>query len=462
MRGADGSGQTAPVVGAPRYAHNGRFSLAYEVTGVGTLDVLELNNGTFFSIDDTGDEPRWERYERRLASFCRLVRYDPLGIGMSDPLPSGATPTLEDRMADALAVLDAVGVERAAVIGPGFGAHVAVMLAASHPERVRSLVLIGGSARFIRDDDYEIGHPPELVTGWSDALQDTERAEAVPEELDDVAILAHDLTKDAAFRAWWSRASRRGASPSTARTMSRSIQEADVRSVLGAVGVPTLVIHRQGDVSVPLSQGQYLADHIVGARFVVLPGTSHLPHAGDFDELVDCVEEFLTGTRRAAVADRVLATVLFTDIVGSTARLAELGDRRWREVLDAHEAMARRQVERFGGRLVRTTGDGVLAIFDGPARAVGCAQAMVSGASQLGIEVRAGLHTGEIEVRPDDIGGIAVHIAARVVDLAGAGEVLVTRTVGDLVAGSGIAFAARGTHELRGVPTPWPLLAVVQ
>jgi pimeloyl-ACP methyl ester carboxylesterase/class 3 adenylate cyclase len=444
-----------------RYAQSGELAIAYEVTGDGPVDLLELNNGTFFSIADTDDEPHWERYERRLASFCRLIRFDPRGIGMSDPLPANTTPTLEDRVGDALAVLDAVGVDRTAVIGPGFGGHVAVMLAATHPERVQSLVLVNASARFVRDDDYPIGHPVDLVLGWSDALQDTERTEEIPEGLDDVSILAHDLSHDAEFRAWWSRASRRGASPATARAMSRSIQTADVRAVLGSVSVPTLVLHRRDDVSVPLSQGAYLAEHIAGARLVELPGASHLPHAGDFHELVDCVEEFLTGVRHHVDPARVLATVLFTDIVGSTARLSELGDRRWRELLEAHDAMVRRQVARFGGRLVRSTGDGALATFDGPARAVACARAVGAGASQLGIEVRAGLHTGEIEVLGDDIGGIAVHIAARVADLAGPGEVLVSRTVSDLVAGSGIVFAERGTHELRGVPTPWPLYAVV-
>jgi len=449
------------VDGRTRYAQSGKLAIAFEVTGDGPVDVLELNNGTYFSIADTEDEPHWDRYERRLASFCRLVRYDPAGIGMSDPLPAFATPALEDSMADALAVLDAAEVEQATLIGPGFGSQLAVLLAAAHPERVHSLVLVNASARFVRDDDYPIGHPVELVSGWSDALQDPLRTEEIPENLDDVSILAHDLAHDAAFRAWWSRAARRGASPSTARLMSRSLQRADVRAVLGSVSVPALVLHRRGDPSTPVSHGAYVAEHIAGARLVELAGSSHLPHAGDFDELVDCIEEFLTGTRHRVDPDRVLATVLFTDIVASTERLAKSGDRRWRELLVSHDAMVARQVVRFGGRLIGTTGDGALATFDGPARAVGCAQAVVAGAGQLGIEVRAGLHTGEIDVTGDDIGGIAVHIAARVVDLAGAGEVLVSRTVSDLVAGSGIAFTDRGVHELKGVPGPWRLYAVV-
>ncbi len=446
--------------GETQYAQNGELAIAYEVTGEGPVDVLELNNGTYFSIGDTSEEPHWDRYERRLASFSRLVRYDPTGIGMSDPLPAYATPTLEDRMADALAVLDAAGIERAAVIGPGFGAHLAIVLAASHPERVQSLVLVSASARFIRDADYPIGHPAELVSGWSDALQDPGRNMEIPEGLDDVSILAHDLADDVAFRTWWSRASRRGASPSTARLLSRSIQSADVRAALGSVSVPTLVLHRRDDPSVPLSHGVYVAEHIAGARLVELPGASHLPHAGDFDELVACVEEFLTGARHLADPDRVLATVLFTDIVASTEHLAEVGDCRWRELLGTYHAMIQRQVARFGGRLVSTSGDGALTTFDGPARAVGCAQAIVAGASQLGIRVRAGLHTGEVEVVGDDIGGIAVHLAARVVDLAGPGEVLVSRTICDLVAGSSLTFADRGTHELKGVPGTWQLFAV--
>jgi pimeloyl-ACP methyl ester carboxylesterase/class 3 adenylate cyclase len=445
-----------------RYAASGDLSIAYEVAGEGAraVDLLELNNGTYFSIDDTGEEPHWDRWERRLRAFARVVRFDPRGIGMSDPIPAGAVPTIDDGMADALAVLDAAGIEQAAVLGPGFGAHVAVMLAATHPERVRSLVLVNGSARFILDEDYPIGHPMELISGWSEALQDPDRAGEVVEELDDVSILAHDLARDPGFRTWWSRASRRGASPATARAMSRSIQLADVRAVLSSVSAPTLVLHRRDDLSVPLAQGRYLAEHIPGARFVELDGASHLPHAGDFGELADHIEEFLTGVRHRSVPERVLATVLFTDIVGSTQHLAEVGDRRWRDLLAGHDAMVRRQLGRFGGRLIRGTGDGALATFDGPARALACAQAVVAGASQLGIEVRAGLHTGEIELDGDDISGIAVHIAARVADLAGAGEVLVSRTVCDLVAGSTIAFEDRGVHELKGVPAPWQLYAV--
>jgi pimeloyl-ACP methyl ester carboxylesterase len=455
-----GCGQNAGVDPTTRYAQSGELAIAFEVAGDGPAVLLELNNGTYFSIDDTEEEPHWERWEQRLGAFARVVRFDPRGIGLSDPLPAGTVPTIEDGMADALAVLDSAGIEQASVLGPGFGAHIAVLLAATHPERVRSLVLVNGSARFVRDDDYPIGHPVELVTGWSEALQDPTRAREIVEELDDVSILAHDLAHDPGFRAWWSRASRRGASPATARAMSRSIQLADVRAVLPSVSVPTLVIHRRDDVSVSMTHGQYLADHIPGARFVEIDGASHLPHAGEFGELVAQIEEFLTGTRHPVAPERVLATVLFTDIVGSTQRLAELGDRRWRDLLAGHDAMVRRQVIRFGGRLIGSTGDGALATFDGPARALSCAQAIGAGASQLGIEVRAGLHTGEIEVVGDEIGGIAVHIAARVADLAGPGEVLVSRTVCDLVAGSGLAFDDRGVHELKGVPTPWQLYAV--
>jgi class 3 adenylate cyclase len=243
--------------------------------------------------------------------------------------------------------------------------------------------------------------------------------------------------------------------------MSTTMRTADIRAVLPTVSVPTLVVHRRDDLSVPLEQGRYLADHIPGARFVELGGASHLPHAGDFDDLADHIEEFLTGARRPSAPERVLATVLFTDIVGSTARLAEMGDRRWRNLLASHDGMVGRQLARFGGRLVRSLGDGALATFDGPARAAACAQAVVAGAAQLGIDVRAGLHTGEIELDGDDISGIAVHIAARVADLAGPGEVLVSRTVCDLVAGSALEFEDRGVHELKGVPAPWQLYALV-
>jgi pimeloyl-ACP methyl ester carboxylesterase/class 3 adenylate cyclase len=445
-----------------RYARSGDAHIAYEVEGEAPLDLLELSNGTNISIDETEEEPHWERYVHRLASFSRLIRFDMRGVGLSDPLSPSEAPTLESMIEDALAVLDAAGAERVAVLGPGFGGAAGILLAATHPERVKALVLVNSTARWLQDDDYPHGFPAEAVAQWSEATIDTSGASELPEELNDAVLYAASLASDPAFRPWWSRASRRGASPAAARALSELYTRVDVRSALSSVSVPTLVVHRREQVLLPMGHARYLADHISGAELVTLPGADSLPFAGDIDELIDPIEQFLTGERQVNPANRVLATIMFTDIVGSTEQVAQLGDRRWDEVLTRHDSMVHRQIERFRGRLVKRTGDGVLLTFDGPARAISCAISIVAGARQLGIMLRVGVHSGEIEVRDGDIGGIAVHIASRVADAAEPGEVFVSRTVTELVAGSGIAFADRGVHSLRGVPGQWQLLAVVQ
>ena len=434
--------------------------IAYQVLGSGPPDVLELSNGTNISIDETLEEPHWDRYISRLASFCRLIRSDLRGVGLSDPLSPTDQPTLESAVRDALAVLDTVGADRVVVLGPGFGGAIGLMLAATHPQRVSALVLVNATARWIRGDGYPHGFSAREIERWSEAVTDSSGEAQVPEEFNDAVLYAPSLAGNPPFRQWWSRASKRGASPAAARSLARMYNLIDVRPLLSAISVPTLVLHRRDQVLLPMGHAQYLADHIQGATLMELPGGDTLPFAGNTDELLNPIEDFLTGGHRTAPVDRVLATVVFIDIVGSTSRLAELGDRRWHEILQRHDSMVKRQIERFQGRRVKTIGDGMLMTFDGPARAIACASAVVAGAQQLGINLRAGLHCGEIELLGDDIGGIAVHMAARVADLASADEILVSRTVTDLVAGSGITFTARGEHELKGVPGTWQLFSV--
>jgi class 3 adenylate cyclase len=361
-------------------------------------------------------------------------------------------------MQDAVAVLDAVGSSRAALFGVATGGLVAMLLSATNPERISAQVLMHCWARLARDSDYPLGWPREVLDRFVDAVTDPGyRGDAV----DDLAMSAPSLATDVEFRSWWKRAGERSASPAIARAMDVLAMGADIRAVLPLINTPTLVLHRVDNAFVPIGHGRYLAENIAGATLVELPGRDHLPYVGDTDALLGEIEEFLTGTRGTPNADRVLATILFTDIVDSTKRAAGTGDRRWRELLDNHDRMAERQVHRFGGRHVKTTGDGILATFDGPARAIQCGLAICDGARQLGVEVRVGVHTGEVERRGDDVAGIGVHIAARVQARAQPGEVWVSRTVTDLVTGSGITFNDRGEHPLKDVPGAWQLFTVV-
>jgi class 3 adenylate cyclase len=356
-------------------------------------------------------------------------------------------------MDDVRAVMDAVDSERAALLGVSEGGPMNILFAATYPERTSALVLLGTFARAFEGDDYPIGVALERRDDFLELLAENWG------EGQSLSNLAPSVAADERMRASWGRFERMSASPGAAITLLRMAADIDVRHILSTVHVPTLVLHRTGDTFVPLAQGRYLAEHIPGARFVELPGTDHLYFVGDTGPLLDEVEVFLTGQRQQHDADRVLATVLFTDIVDSTRHAAELGDRRWRDLLDNHDALVRRQVDRFRGRTVKGTGDGVLATFDGPARAIRSACAIVEAARQLGVELRAGLHTGECEVRGDDLGGIAVHIGARVAAMAAPGEVLASSTVKDLVAGAGLRFADRGTHVLKGVPGEWRIYA---
>lgn len=440
-----------------RYARRDGLHIGYQVWGDGPVDVLELNSGLMISIDETSEEPNWLRYEERLAGFCRLIRFDALGLGLSDPFPTGVGPSIEGWAEDALAVMDDAGSERAVVIGPSGGSLPAVWLAAHHPGRVASLVLINGTARILWDEDYPIGVTGDVLADIPSNVDGPHLVDGVPR---DISIYVPSMAQRVGFAEWWGRAARRGASPATAIAWNLALFSADMREHLGAVSCPTLVLSNTDTFAELVVHGRYLSDAIADARFVTLPGQDMIPWAGEFESLVDDIEEFVTGGRAGQRTERVLATVLFTDIVDSTERAAAVGDRRWRTTLDEFDVNVQRLLARHDGVHVKNTGDGMLARFARPAEGVRCAVAMVEAARNSGLDIRAGLHAGEVELRGDDIGGLAVHIASRVSDLAGPGEVLTTSTVRDLVVGSGIAFGDRGLHTLKGVPLEWQLLAV--
>ena len=429
-----------------RYARSGDVHIAYQVVGTGSVDLVYMP-GFMSHVECAWDEPLLARFLERLAGFSRLIMLDKRGTGLSDAVTG--MPTLEQRVDDVRAVMDASGSERAALLGISEGGTMAMMFAATHPERTSHLTLYGAIA------DFRFWCPtPESLeetfhymrTAWGTG--------------GGVAKWAPSLMNDERFTRAWARWERQGASPGAAIALMRMNSEIDIRHVLPTVRVPTLVIHRAGDTAIEVAAGRQLAQHIPEARYVELPGVDHLPWVGDADSVVDAIEEFVTGTRGARDVDRVLATVLFTDIVGSTQQLARMGDRRWRELLDVHHDIVRQELARFRGRLIDTAGDGLFASFDGPARAIRCAYAIRDAVRALGIETRTGLHTGECEVMGDKVGGLAVHIGARVMATAAAGEVLVSNTVKDLVAGAGIDFEPRGQHQLKGVPGEWTLYAV--
>ena len=439
------------------YARREGQHIGYQVWGEGPLDVLEFNNGLMISIDETSEEPSWLRYEESLASFSRLIRFDALGLGLSDPLATGVTPSIEAWAADALAVMDDVGIGHANVVASSGGSMPAIWLAAHHPARVRSLVLINGTARVVRADDYPIGIPDDILTTIPLTIENRRATGETPIDIETyVPSLAHRV----GFQEWWGRAARRGASPATAIAWNVMTFSADLRAHLADIACPTLVISRTGALADLVEHGRFLSESIPGAQFKTFPGTDMLPWSGEFDGIVDEIEEFLTGGRRGHRSERILATVLFVDIVDSTVRAAASGDRQWRNVLDEYDVNVQRLLTRYDGIFVKNTGDGTLARFSGPTQGVRCAMAMMETARNFGIEIRAGLHVGEIELRGDDIGGLAVHIAARVSALAEPGETRATGTVRDLVIGSGIVFDDRGQHTLKGVPGEWHLLAV--
>ena len=434
-----------------KYAKSGDVHIAYQVIGDGPLELVFVPG--FISHLDLW----WEEsspapsFLRRLGAFSRLILFDKRGTGLSDRVADTALPTLEQRMDDVRAVMDAVGCERAALLGFSEGGPMCSLFAATYPERTRALVLYGSMARFMKDPDYPWGRSEEEVAGFLKAIE-TRWGEG-----DVLDLVSPSLAGDERQRRFMGRLERLSASPGAAVALMRMNAEIDVRHVLPAIRVPTLVLHRRDEIMLNVGGSRYLAECIPGARYVELSGGDHTPWTGDADAVVGEIQEFLTGVRAAPDLDRVLATVLFTDIVGSTERAAQLGDRRWRDLLDRHHGLVRTELGRFRGREVDTAGDGFLATFDGPARAIRCACAINDAVKSLGINIRAGLHTGECELMGDDVGGIAVHIGARVAAAAGPGEVLVSSMVKDLVAGAGIRFVERGVHVLKGVPGEWRL-----
>jgi pimeloyl-ACP methyl ester carboxylesterase len=439
------------------YARSGGAHIGYTVEGTGPLDLLYVSTFTI-SIDSYDEEPHAAHYRRRLAAIGRLIRFDARGVGMSDPIDTAHPPTVEGSARDIEAVLDACNIDRAVVVAEAGGGIGAIEFAATRPERVAALVLVSVFSRLIADVGYPFGHPRDLVERFLEQNMDPDE-DWTEAGADDVALIAPSMRDDPQFRDWWVRASRRGASPASARAIIGLVSRADVRDRLPEIKAPTLVLHRSENLFVPVGLGRFVGEHIPGARFVALPGADHAPFTGDADEIVDEIEEFLTGHRTGG-GERLLASVLFTDIVDSTRRAAALGDAAWRGYLDAHDAIVRAELRRYGGREINTTGDGFLAAFESPTQAVRCAHAIVTASAGRDIAVRAGVHAGECERRGDDLAGLTVHIAARVAALAAAEEVLVSRTVRDLVGGSGFRFVDRGEHELKGVPESRQLFAL--
>jgi class 3 adenylate cyclase len=438
------------MAGETRYADSGGISIAYRVLGEGPVELV-LVPGFVSHLEIAVEYPAVRRFFERLASFTRLVLYDKRGQGLSDRPPT--PPTLEEGMDDLRAVVAAAGLERPSLFGISEGGPMSILFAASHPADVDKLLLFGTYARLVRADDYPIGFYP---ADFDRAMESMRTQWGGPVMAD---MFAPSLAGDEGFLTWWARMLRSGASPSGAVALMNLYKEIDVRHALPAIETPSLILHRSGDRLVPPRFADHMANHIPGARYVELPGRDHLFFSDDQDALLDEVEDFLTGARVSREPERRLATVLFTDIVGSTDRAAALGDRRWRDLADAHDEIVRRALARYRGREIKTMGDGFFAAFDGPARAIRCAQEAVAEADRIGIPVRAGVHTGECDVVGDDLAGMAVNIGARVGASAGPGEVLASQTVKDLVVGSGIEFEDRGIHALKGVPGDWRLYA---
>jgi class 3 adenylate cyclase len=440
-------------VSAPptQYASSGGIDIAYQVLGEGPPDLIWVA-GAITHLDILWEHPGYRRFYEQLASFSRVILFDKRGMGLSEHTRIG---TLEERMDDVRAVLDAAGSERAVLAGASEGGPMSMLFAASYPERTQSLVLAGAEVKEETTDDWPWGESTraehdEAMAGvydrWGKGLGAT--------------LFFPDDPDPEAAKVWWGRLQTASMTPRDAIAFMNMAMEIDVRDVVPVVRVPTLIIHRVDDPICHVGNARFLAANIPGARYVELPGNTHVPWAGTDTDVLDEIREFVTGVREAPEPDRVLATVLFTDIVGSTERATELGDRRWRELLVAHHAAVRRQLERFRGRELDTAGDGFLATFDGPARAIRCARASIEAVRGLGLEIRAGVHTGECEIAGDKLAGVAVHIGARVAGRANAGEILVSGTVHDLVAGSGLEFEDRGEAELKGVPGEWRLFAV--
>ncbi len=437
------------------YATGRDANIAYQVIGDGPVDVVLVSHEGVV-LETIWDQPLIVRALERLGSFCRLILFDHRGTGVSDPLPTDHRLTLEDRIADMQAVMDAVGCDRVALVASSDGGPMSILYAATHPQRTSALVLYGAFARMAWSPEYPCGLPSEQYDLWLELLRSRWGDGST------LAAVAPSLARDDGWRRWWARGERLGYSRAAVVALFQTAWEIDTIDILPSVQVPTLVIHRTGDRWIAAGHGRFLAEHIADARFVELPGNDHLFYAGDADAVLDEIEEFLTGARHGPESHRVLTTVLFTDIVGSTELAVRLGDRGWRDLLERHHAEVRNQLVRFDGVEVDTAGDGFFATFDGPGRAVRCALATVDAVADLGITIRAGLHTGECELVGGKVAGMAVHIGARISAFAGPGEVVVSSTVKDLLAGSGVTFTDRGVHPLKGLPDEWRLFGAAR
>ncbi len=433
------------------------MDIAYQVFGDGPVDLLVLP-GPFIPFDSIEAEPGLYRYHRRLASFSRVIRFDQRGMGLSS---RASLDEIGPRFwaEDAVAVMDAVGCEQATIFGSGFTAMTGLVLAAEHPERVRSLVIVNGAARAVWAPDYPAGAELTRADSFSTIAIEPD---ALEQGFDVLRNIAPGVADNEAFRTWWDNAGNRAASPSMARAVSEALIASDVRDSLARITAPTLILHREDATFVAVGHGRYLAEHITGSRYVELPGADSLHWVGETAPMLDEIEEFITGMRGGSDAERVLTTIVFTDIVGSTERAAALGDDRWHALLDSHDIVVRHEFERFRGREVNTVGDGFVAMFTSPSVAIDCADAIVDAVRPLGIEVRVGIHAGEVEVRGADIAGMAVHIGARVSALAAPSEVLVSSTVREIVSGSRRKFTERGEYDLKGVPGHWRVHALVR
>ena len=437
-----------------RFARSGEAHIGYQVLGDGPIDLVYVQ-GWISNIELNWLEPSYARFLSRLASFARLIIFDKRGTGLSDRVPEDRLPTIEQRMDDVRAVMDAAGSERAALFGVSEGGPMSLVFAAAHPERTTALIIYGSYSHAGAAPEYAWTRSAEsraafvrtVEENWGGPLGLAERAPSM--------MAAEPFIK------WWSSYLRQSASPRAALALTEMNSQIDVRPVLSTVHVPTLILHRTGDRAMQTDEARYLAEHIDGAKLMLLHGDDHLPWIGEVEPLLDAIHEFLVGAPRVRDVERVLATVLFTDTVGTTERATKLGDARWTELLSAHHAVVREELQRYGGTEVDTAGDGFLARFDGPARAVRCALSIAERVQGLGIEIRAGVHTGECELVDGHIAGIAVHIGARIAGAAGRSEVLVSRTVKDLVAGSGLRFQDRGTHNLKGVSDEWRLFRAI-
>ena len=434
-----------------RFALSGDVNIAYQVIGDGALDLVFVM-GWISNIDEFWTEPSFARFLERLAKFSRLIVFDKRGTGLSDRVDDKHLPTIEQRMDDVRAVMDAAGSQKAALLGISEGGPMSIVFAATYPERTHCLMTFGSYARAVASPEHPWARTQQQWNETLDAIRAGWGSEPVGLE-----ARFPSRAKDPAYRQWWTRYLTKSATPRAALTLTQMNSQIDVRAALPAISVPALIMHRRDDKAVPVEGSRHMAERIRGAKYVEFDGEDHAPWTSDMEPVLAEIEAFVTGTRPVEEADRVLATVMFADIVDSTQRAAAIGDRAWTRELQQFYGLARRQLERYRGREIDTAGDGYFATFDGPARAVRCAQTLAKEVAQLGLTIRAGLHTGEVEVLGEKVGGIAVHIGARVAGHAGPGEVVVSNTVKDLVAGSGLQFEDRGVRPLKGVPGEWRL-----